>query len=799
MAPQVVVKIDLCKSKLFSREREAEDPEIRKVLAEKLEEIALEQFPYSEKKYPEGSFYKAEGDAVYFILEKPTVAIRSAIEFMKEWFYRGIKQSFPEAKIIIHRGRIDSISVPEGKDFVGKVFEDISVVEKTLDEGNIYVTEHVRKNADLTISKFVNYGRRKVSANETVTIFCVAFCDPRTFENDALAHLLFIAHKESAETRNKIFRFFLVEYLIENGQLSELDKFEDWSRSKGYSYLPRNEIKQLLSDKTLFELECIGNISTYRLREERILEIKREQEKYKVAVEQAVKTVCDEIIKDTGTEKAIDGFDIKKIMDEYLCGLFSEIRMMANYFRDTFHFYESDLKTFERYDYIIDRNLVNLDETVANKWKKAFIRGLKKVSEQESIYISAIFHNILAGYYMNRSFHSSPYQLEKLQNRRIFLDTNVLYSIRCESSSYHERVQYFVERLKAINVHLKVYPFTLEEFETSLRRVEIEYKKDPYSPFWITWNPWLYQEFKSRPYKYLNDIGVCRITYSVAKDRPILKENYTALEEESGKINIAIESNYLKFTKEEKMAIWDELRSIILSKTGDMEDYWATHERLNAYHENIIEHDVNLLENVKQIYLQNGDDELGPKVLLLTTDSKLIRCRKEYPFVISTEQFLEFMMPYLFLADVPEEDPNRFPNQILSAQLGVHTSYWKPTSNEVISMAIKHPEVLANGGWREPDVSLISKTLNQARFKKVIQDSVSLAEPEKEKVVIQLAEVVGELVKKDTENALLKMQLGNLKKKLEQETNEKKEYIAKSDKLRRTLKYYKGLKTSRLR
>jgi hypothetical protein len=330
MTPQVVVKIDLCKSKLFSQERETEDPEIRKVLAEKLKEIALEQFPYSEKKYPEGSFYKTEGDAVYFILEKPTVAIRSAIEFMKEWFYRGIKQSFPESKIIIHRGRIDTISVPEGKDFVGKVFEDISVVEKTLDEGNIYVTEHVRKNADLTISKFVNYGRRKVSTNESITIYCVAFCDPRTFENDALAHLLFIAHKESAETRNKIFRFFLVEYLMENAQLSELDKFENWSRSKGYSYLPRDEIRQLLSDRTLFELESIGNISTYKLREERILEIKKEQEGYKGAVDQAVKTVCDEIIKDTGTEKAIDGFDVKKIMDEYLCGLFSEIRMMAN-------------------------------------------------------------------------------------------------------------------------------------------------------------------------------------------------------------------------------------------------------------------------------------------------------------------------------------------------------------------------------------------------------------------------------------------------------------------------------------
>src|SRR4030042_2216277 len=259
MAVKVVVKIDLCKSRLFSHEREAENPEIRKVLAETLREISQEGFPYSDKRFPDGSFYKAEGDAVYYILEKPTVAIRSAIEFMKEWYYRGIKKALPESKIIIHRGKIDSMLVPGGTDFVGKVFEDISVIEMTLDEGKIYVTDDVRKNSDLTISKFVNYGRRRISKSERIEIYCVAFCDPRTFENDSLAHLLFVAYKGSTETRKKILRFFLIEYLMENERISkkDLNDFISWSTKKGYPQLPKGEITEFLKDKALFDIEII--------------------------------------------------------------------------------------------------------------------------------------------------------------------------------------------------------------------------------------------------------------------------------------------------------------------------------------------------------------------------------------------------------------------------------------------------------------------------------------------------------------------------------------------------------------
>jgi hypothetical protein len=790
MIPQSVVKIDLCRSKLFSQEREKDYPEIRKELAEKLKMVALSKFPYSEKKYPEGSFYKVEGDAVYFIIDRPTVAIRSAIEFMKEWYYQGIKHQFPESKIIIHRGIIDEISVPEGKDFVGKVFEDVDSIEKTLAEGKIYVTDDVKRNSDMTISKFVNYGNRNVAEGRILQIYYIAFCDPRTFENDALAHLLFIAHEASKETRVKIIRFFLVEYLIEKKELSDISKFEIWSKSKGYPCLPKDEIKELLNDDYLFCMNHKDGLPFYSLKEDRMKEIIREEHEYEEAKKLAVSIIREEILNEIKTEKAVENFDIEGILKEYLCGMFSEIRILANYFRDTSHFYESDSDTFERYDWIIERHFSGIDDKIVSKWKDAFIRGLKKVTQRENIFISAIFYNILAGYYLNRTFQTSPYQLENLQKRKIFLDTNVLYSLRCKSSSYHERVNYFADRLKKIGVTLRIYPFSIDEFEASLDRAEKEYKKDPYSHFLLVWNPWLIQEFRTFPQKYLNDISVCRMKYSITKGEPVNEENFEKLDKELSELNLLLEKGYQQFEEKKKNVLWQKLRSLILSKSGDMEDYWFWSERLAGSKESIIEHDVNLLKNVKQVYADNRDDSLGPSVLLITIDSKLIKCRKEYPFIISTEQFLEFIMPYLFLADIPDEDPDGFPNLILSAQLGVHTSFWKPQTNDYAMMALKNPEILSKEGLA-PDLSLFSKTVSQTRFRSISEKAPGLSDKEREYVLKPIVIEAEESIKKFAENEFLKKELNGVKKRLADETREKETLRKKVNKLQKTLRYFK--------
>ena len=166
-------------------------------------------------------------------------------------------------------------------------------------------------------------------------------------------------------------------------------------------------------------------------------------------------------------------------------------------------------------------------------------------------------------------------------------------------------------------------------------------------------------------------------------------------------------------------------------------------------------------------------------------DSKLIKCRKAYPFVITTEQFLEFILPYLFLADIPSEDPNRFPNQILSAQIGVNTSYWIPTTGDVIAICFKHPEFLENENWWGPGVCAIAKTLNKERFKKIIEETGRLAEADRDKVVSHIIESIDETTKDVAEIAFIKRENLALKKRLEQESREKQEYMARSEKLRK--------------
>lgn len=789
MKPQTIVKIDICKSKEFTKKTEKEDPQIRKVLLEKLKEISQETFPYSNKKYPKGSFYKSEGDAVYYILEKPTVAIRSSIEFMKEWFYRGIQEAFPESKIILHRGSIDPVEVPDGEDVVGKVFDDISVIEKTLDGGNIYVTQSVRDHADITISKFIVYGKIKINEDESINVYRIAFCDPRTFENDSLAHMLFVAHKGATKEREKIFKFIIIEYLMEKGTLSESDfnNFENWSRSKGYSVLPRAQLKKLFSDKDLFITEVREKDLMCKLRQEIIEKIKEAQDQYDKAVEEAVQLVKEKIIQDIGTEEAIKGLDIKNIMDEYLCGVFSEIRMMANYFNNTAHFYDSDTKIFSRYDYIIERHLGDLKDDIKKKWKDSFVKGLMKVTQQENVYISGIFFNILAGYYMNREFHSSLYQLEKLQKRRLFLDTNVLYALRCSASNYNSQVNYFAERLEKINLPLLIFPFTLEEYETHLKIVESEYRKNPYSEYLLNWNPWLNQEFRSNPMKYLNDIGVCRLLNSFAKDKPITEEHLKEIEEELSNMNISLELEYEEYSEEEKSELWDKLRLIILKRTG-IEEYWDLSYRLTEQKETIIEHDVNLVENVNKIHKENGSDELGPKVLLLTLDTKkLLKCRKEYPFIINTEQFLEFILPYLFLADIPAEDPNRFPNKILSAQLAIYSLIWKPESFEYIAIARNNPEALKMEGSLGPNSSVIAEMLSGQRYISITTKKEPQLVDDDIKKISQIAEEVDEIIR-------LKDEIEFLKRKSKDDEEERGFLKQRIDKLRRTLKYYKRVK-----
>jgi hypothetical protein len=177
------------------------------------------------------------------------------------------------------------------------------------------------------------------------------------------------------------------------------------------------------------------------------------------------------------------------------------------------------------FDYIILSRLTGLSEGASETWRTAFIRGLKSASEKGTVYIATVFHNVLATYYLNRAATVRQFQAERLTGRVVYIDTNVLYSLRVEASSYHDISLYCIERLRQLQFDIKIFPFSIEEFEHSLRRVENGFRNGVAEPWTVSENPWLYQEYKLHQPRYFS-IDACRLVPSVTKREAFSEANY---------------------------------------------------------------------------------------------------------------------------------------------------------------------------------------------------------------------------------------------------------------------------------
>ncbi|MFC1817398.1 hypothetical protein ACFL0M_16040, partial [Thermodesulfobacteriota bacterium] len=193
-----------------------------------------------------------------------------------------------------------------------------------------------------------------------------------------------------------------------------------------------------------------------------------------------------------------------------------------------------------------------------------------------------------------------------------------------------------------------------------------------------------------------------------------------------------------------------------------------------------------------------------PRVLLLTTDSKVIKCRKQYPFIISTTQFVEFMLPYLFISEIPAEQPNKFPNKILSAQLGINISFWKPSTEDVVSMFLSKPELLKQTHWYGDDVPDVAKTLNKERFNNVVKESSQLTPEEKDELVKSLSPVIEKTIDAEIDISFTKKEINYLRKELlntkesERDMKEKNKRLQSAlAKYKRTVKYLKKIRSER--
>ena len=133
-------------------------------------------------------------------------------------------------------------------------------------------------------------------------------------------------------------------------------------------------------------------------------------------------------------------------------------------------------------------------------------------------------------------------------------------------------------------------------------------------------------------------------------------------------------------------------------------------------------------------------------MLFITVDSKLLSLKKEYEFILSPEQFLEFFLPYLFLADIPLMDAQRFPNSLLAAGLSTVLANEPPDIVEWVKLFLENRIYTENSDKEMPVVAKdLATALNNERYREVVDRNQQ--EPQED--VSELAREVAQQFEQD--------------------------------------------------
>ena len=502
----------------------------------------------------------------------------------------------------------------------------------------------------------------------------------------------------------------------------------------------------------------------------------------------------------TGTLSSTKGIDIAAILDEYLSAVFLEVRMMANYFRRGYAIFETTSESFASFDYIIRRRLPDGADDLIEPWRRGFILGLKKACAKSNLYIASVFHNVLATYYLNRSSSASSYQLKRLQDRVVYIDTNVLYALRVEASNYHELVETLLKNLSSLGVSIRVFPFTIEEYEASLLHVEQAFDGDKPRPEVIRWNPWLFQEFMLRPGRYMNKIGVCRQVHRIKKDNTgCLPEDYDAVDRELQQYSLVLERDFVILSDEEINELWSQYSHKMPSNSWSLDEYWEFLYKASAVPLSKRRHDVHCLVNVGNKARNRAPDELGPQTLFLTLDrNRLLRLRKILRYIGGAEQLFEFFLPYFFLKDIPVSEAETFPNELLAAHLGALLVKRPPKIAEVAEAYVRDSGVFGGEkpGIRVSEIEAVATAMNDSRFSSIANAVRTLPIEQRDLACARFGETLEEIKREEIrsfyERASDELELKQLRSQLSDAADRIMAHDAQTAKLRRTVSYWKG-------
>jgi hypothetical protein len=240
--------------------------------------------------------------------------------------------------------------------------------------------------------------------------------------------------------------------------------------------------------------------------------------------------------------------------------------------------------------------------------------------------------------------------------------------------------------------------------------------------------------------RYLGQIGVCRQQYSVSKGKAINSAAYDVIDSELKKNDLSLDREFTRLSSDERDKLWAEMRMYMsASKWGLGEYYDFIYESTKSPER--IAHDTDCVQNLARKSDTLGRDELGPKLMFITVDRQLARARRKYEFIVALEHFVEFMMPYLFLGDIPIKEAEKFPNQLLSAQLGTLLAGRRIEATELVRSFLTDSaaaEQYAKGQFG-PVAAEIATTLSSSKFQGIVEQTRKLDDSKKQDVIDQIA------------------------------------------------------------
>ena len=659
MARSAVVKIDLCGSKKFMIDRKS--PDSRVEVLKRLTKIAVDHFPYADNRFPQGSLYNPAGDAIYIILERPTVALKKTIEFMKRWSSE--VPNYPDCRAVIDYNEITEVNVANSVDLVGEIFEDINEIEKLYGAGEIGVTDRIVKHTDTTIIGFIKPVESKIKDIRKIKSWAVNYDNPRTLNMSMVAHALFIASPESAKVRERAIEAIIIDVLMSKGKKNiSIIELINYLEKNNYPYISDLFLEEIINTSEYLEL-FENKVSLKNEMHNTFNSISNEFEKSK---SEAVNYIVGELSRKLSLEnKDIEkGLKISELTEEYLSAIFLEIRMIANHYSSKDLFFE-DLISKTEFDYIIKKFVSELfPEEAFLYFKKIYLSSLLDLTVKENVYIASIFHNVLLLYYLNRNPELTIHQKNKINKKGLFLDTNTFYALKCKSSQFNKLINLVFARLRAMDCRFYIFDKSIEEFNGSLANTSRKYRS-PNQYLDPSKKPWIRKEFESYPHEYAQDFDFCVKSFQVPKNEPYPKCNYSVLSQELLKQGLNAKKLDSNINKEEFDKLYERIYEA--KKKLDPETQWYGPNLPEDLYQALVSHDTLCLLNL----YNKATSPFDADKLFITCDYGLVKLRNrfpgEYEYIVAINEFYEFMLPYLFISNTVNELPISIPNLLLGA------------------------------------------------------------------------------------------------------------------------------------